>query len=104
MDAAAGVAAREGGEEEGSALRGFIDGRGAEVDSVLEGGFLCGEGEDVDVCVFHEFLLDARRGEIDEVTGYVSIELKLVDDKANDEGRYSLIANRTAAARACHPA
>mgnify|MGYP005989103839 CR=1 FL=1 len=71
VDAAAGVAACESGEEEGSALRGFVDGRGAEVDSVLEGGFLCGEGEDVDVCVFHEFLLDARGGEIDEVTSYV---------------------------------
>lgn len=73
VDAAAGVAACEGGEEEGSALRGFVDGGRAEVDSALKGGFLCGEGEDVDVRVLHEFLLDAGGGEIHEVTAYVSI-------------------------------
>lgn len=67
VDAAAGAAAGEGREEEGRALRGLVDGRGAQVGALLEGGFLVFEGEDVDVGWFHEFLLDARGGEVDEI-------------------------------------
>lgn len=69
VDAAAGAAAGEGGEEEGRALGGLVEGRGAEVGSLLEGGFLVFEGEDVDVGGFHEFFLDARGGEVDEIAG-----------------------------------
>ena len=63
VDAAAGVAAGEGGEEEGRALGGLVDGRGAEVGPlellVAVGRVLGLEGEDVDVGGLHEFLLDA---------------------------------------------
>lgn len=60
VDAAAGVAARKGCEEERRALAGLVAGRGAQVGAVLKGWILLGgEGEDVDVCVFHEFFLDA---------------------------------------------
>lgn len=71
VDAAAGAAAREGGEEERRALAGLEGGRGAQVGPVLQGGLLGSEGENVDVGVLHEFLLDARRGNIDKVTKYM---------------------------------
>lgn len=67
VDAATGAAAGEGGEEEGRALGGLVERGGAEVGSLLEGGFLVFEGEDVDVGGFHEFLLDAGGGDVDEV-------------------------------------
>lgn len=67
VDAAAGAAAGEGGEEEGRALGGLVGGRRAQVGALLEGGLLVFEGEDVDVGWFHEFLLDARGGEVDEI-------------------------------------
>lgn len=76
VDAAPGVAAGKGGEEERRALAGLVARRRAQVGAVLKGGLLRGEGEDVDVCVFHEFLLDAGGGEVDEVAvwcGFVSI-------------------------------
>lgn len=70
VDAAAGAAAGEGGEEEGRALGGLVGGRGAEIGALLlVGGILVAEGEDVDVGWFHEFFLDARGGEVDEVAG-----------------------------------
>lgn len=69
VDAAAGAAAGEGGEEEGRALGGLVERGGAEVGSLLEGGFLVFEGEDVDVGGFHEFFLDAGGGEVDEIAG-----------------------------------
>lgn len=68
VDAAAGAAAGEGGEEEGRALRGPEAAGAAQICALLEGGLLGGEGEDVDVGVFHEFLLDAGGGDVDEVT------------------------------------
>lgn len=69
VDAAAGVAARKGGEEERRALAGLVAGWRAQVGAVLKGGLLGGEGEDVDVGVFHQLLLHARGGNVDEVTG-----------------------------------
>ena len=59
VDAAACVAARESRQEERRALAGLVAGRGAQVGAVLKGWLLGGEREDVDVCVFHEFFLDA---------------------------------------------
>lgn len=67
VDAAAGAAAGEGGEEEGRALGGLVERGGAEVGPFLERGFLVFEGEDVDVGWFHEFFLDAGGGDVDEV-------------------------------------
>lgn len=79
VDAAAGAAAGEGGEEEGRALGGLVERGGAEVGSLLEGGFLVFEGEDVDVGGFHEFFLDAGGGDVDEVAGgLLAMELGLV--------------------------
>lgn len=71
VDAAAGVAAREGGEEEGGALRGLEGGRRAEV-GARGGGDLVGKGEDIDVRGLHELLLHAGGGDVDEVAGRVS--------------------------------
>lgn len=70
VDAAAGAAAGEGGEEEGRALGGLVGWRGAEIGALLlVGGILVFEGEDVDVGWLHEFFLDAGGGEVDEVAG-----------------------------------
>ena len=60
VDAAAGVAAGEGCEEEGRALGGLVAWGGAEIGArVLEGVLVGVDGEDVDVGVLHQFLLDA---------------------------------------------
>ena len=67
MDAAPCATFGEGGEEERCALRGLILRWLTEVDALL-GIFLLFEGEDVDVFGFHEFLLDSRWCEVDEVT------------------------------------
>lgn len=70
VDAAAGAAAGEGGEEEGRALGGLVSGRGAEIGALLlVGGILVFEGEDVDVGWLHELFLDAGGGEVDEIAG-----------------------------------
>lgn len=73
MDATAGVATREGGQEEGRALRRLVARRRTEVAALFEGRLLGGEGEHVYVCVFHEFLLDARGRDVDEVSGLALI-------------------------------
>lgn len=67
VDAAAGIALGEGGEEEGGALAGLVNRWAAEVDSLAagEGLRLGGEREDVDVGGLHELLLNTRRGEVD---------------------------------------
>ncbi|CAH0049631.1 unnamed protein product [Clonostachys solani] len=66
VDAAAGAAAGEGGEEERGALGRLVDWGRPDVGALLECGLLGGEGEDVDVGGLHELLLDARGGEIDK--------------------------------------
>lgn len=68
VDAAAGVAAGKGREEERRALGGLVAGRGAEICALLVVLLGAVEGEDVDVGVLHEFLLDARGGDVDAVT------------------------------------
>lgn len=68
VDAAASVAAGEGRKEQGRALRRLVAWRGAKVGPLAKVALLRGHREDVDVGVFHEFLLDARGSDVDEVT------------------------------------
>lgn len=69
--AASGISFGEGCHEERGALRGLEGGWRAEVDSFL-GVSLLGNCKDVDVFWFHEFFLDARGCEVDEITLRVS--------------------------------
>lgn len=69
VDATTCVAFREGGEEEGCALRGFVVRRRPQVHALFRvgRGGLGSEGQDVNVFGFHEFFLDAGRRKVDEV-------------------------------------
>lgn len=58
VNAAAGAAAGERGEEERRALGRLVDRGRSDVGALLERGLLGGEGEDVDVGGLHELLLD----------------------------------------------
>jgi len=67
VDAASGVALREGGEEEGRALGGTTGGGRSDVGAGAW-GILEAQGEDVEVGWFHEFFLDAGWGDVNEIT------------------------------------
>lgn len=90
VDAAAGVAAGEGCQEERRALRRLVAGGRAKVGPLPERGLLRLQGEDVDVGVFHELLLHARRGEVHEVTSNMLVVFQSYTQNKNCDISYSL--------------